>query len=83
MYLSVGVGDTDVIEIDLSDAADTWPSQGLHSPGAYTTDTYNGDMSLSEPLQRVFSVEPSNTAKAFFSDVFCGVDTVLKHEFLN
>ncbi len=64
MYLPIGVGDTDIIQINQGNLAYTATHQGLSHPGAYTTDTHYTDMSIAQGLCADDTIQAYDATKA-------------------
>ena len=65
VYLAVGVGDAEVVEVEHDDSADTAAGQGFCCPGADTANADDSGPGLSEKLGSVFAVEAFNADEAF------------------
>lgn len=64
MELTIDVGDADIIQIDQSQGSDTGSSQRLGCPGTHSTNTYDADMGLFQPVYSSTAIEPTASSKA-------------------
>ena len=71
MNLTVGVGETEVVEIDKRELSHAGAGEGLDGPGSNSAKPNNHDVSFREALERSDAVKSSDAAKA--------VEIVLSH----
>ncbi|MNI56501.1 hypothetical protein D3C73_1115090 [compost metagenome] len=76
VQLPVGVADTDVIEIEQRNLADTTTGHGFRRPGTDATDANNRHMGRTQALQTVNAVQTRNACKPW---IFCAHDRYLKN----